>query len=212
MLHLEHSAIFLTCIKRLLVFKTIFGLFKSGRCRQVLLYTHDGRRDRSKLKQHTPWFYALKCMVNGPLSHTGKPALSGHSKRTPKMVFNTDYHLMQVKSIAECSNASILQYFWPSLSFHLSLRPLLCLFLSGRLRQVLLYIQIPCHSYSENTITVAVLQLWKCLRWYRSNKAKHIILKCNNISFFCSKSISLSCLISVPEKPLRLVVKYYIFI
>ena len=27
------------------------------------------------------------------------------------MVFKTDYRLMQVKSIAECSNVSILQYF-----------------------------------------------------------------------------------------------------
>ena len=47
---------------------------------------------------------------------------------------------MQVKSIAECSNGSILQYFRPSLSYHLSLRSLFCLFLSGRLRQVLLYL------------------------------------------------------------------------
>ena len=47
---------------------------------------------------------------------------------------------MQVTSIAECSPWSILQYFWPSLNYHLSLSPLFCLFLSGRLRQVLLYI------------------------------------------------------------------------
>ena len=33
----------------------------------------------------------------------------------------------------------ILQYFWPSLTHHLSIRYLFCLFLSGRLRQVLLY-------------------------------------------------------------------------
>ena len=39
-----------------------------------------------------------------------------------KMIFKTNYLLMQVKSIAECSNGSILQYFWPSLSCHLSLR------------------------------------------------------------------------------------------
>ena len=38
---------------------------------------------------------------------------------------------MQVKSIVECSNGSILQYFLPSLSYHLSLRSLFCLFLSG---------------------------------------------------------------------------------
>ena len=69
---------------------------------------------------------------------TIKPVLSGHSKRTPKLVFNTDYRLMQVKRIAECSKESILQYFRPSLSYHLSLRPLFCLFLSGCLRQGLL--------------------------------------------------------------------------
>ena len=47
---------------------------------------------------------------------------------------------MQVKSIAECSPWSILQFFRPSLSFHLSLRSVFCLYLSDRLRQVLLYI------------------------------------------------------------------------
>ena len=32
-----------------------------------------------------------------------KPVLSRHSKRTPKLVFKTDYRIMQIKSIAECS-------------------------------------------------------------------------------------------------------------
>ena len=64
---------------------------------------------------------------------TVKPVLSGHSKRRPKLVFKTSYYLMQVKSIAKCSNGSILQYFTPSLSENLSLRPLFCLFLSGSL-------------------------------------------------------------------------------
>ena len=54
--------------------------------------------------------------------------------------FKTNYRLMQVKSIAECSKGSILQYFRPSLSYHLSLRSLFCLFLSGCFTQVLLYI------------------------------------------------------------------------
>ena len=39
---------------------------------------------------------------------------------------------------------SILQYFRHSLSYHLSLRSLIGLFLSGRLRQVLLYFNQPC--------------------------------------------------------------------
>ena len=72
---------------------------------------------------------------------TVKPVLSRHPKRWPKMGFKTDYPLMQVKSIAECSKGSILIYFLPSLSYQLSLRFLLCLFLNGRLRQVLLYCQ-----------------------------------------------------------------------
>ena len=39
---------------------------------------------------------------------------------------------MQDKRIAECSKVSILQYFRPSLSYHLSVRSLFCLLLSGR--------------------------------------------------------------------------------
>ena len=37
--------------------------------------------------------------------YTEKPVLSGHSKK------KTNYRLMQVKSIAECSKGSILQSF-----------------------------------------------------------------------------------------------------
>ena len=60
------------------------------------------------------------------------------SKR-PKIGFNTNYRLVHVKSIAKCSKGAILQYFRTSLSYHLSLRSLFCLFLSGRFTQVLLY-------------------------------------------------------------------------
>ena len=54
--------------------------------------------------------------------YTAKPVLSGHSKK------KTNYRLMQVKSIAECSKESILQSFRPSLSYHLLLRSMFCLF------------------------------------------------------------------------------------
>ena len=66
-----------------------------------------------------------------------------------KLVFKTNYHLTQVKSIAECSKGSILQYFRPSLSYHLSLRSLFCLFLSGRLKQVLLYRISPMNLFYQ---------------------------------------------------------------
>ena len=51
--------------------------------------------------------------------------------KSQKLFFKTNYRLMQVKSIAECSKGSILQYFRPSLSYHLSLRSLFCIFWSG---------------------------------------------------------------------------------
>ena len=68
-----------------------------------------------------------------------KTCLKRPLSKDQKLVFKTNYRLMQDKSIAVWSKGSILQYFWPSLGYRLSLRSLFCLFLSGRLRQVLLY-------------------------------------------------------------------------
>ena len=61
---------------------------------------------------------------------TVKPVHNSHSQKDQKLVFKTNYHLMQVKSNAECSKGSILKYFRSSLSYLLSLRSLFCLFLS----------------------------------------------------------------------------------
>ena len=92
--------------------------------------------DRYALKTQTRWGAGewLHDKLNFSKNYhcTVKLVLGGHSKKTKKLVFNIDYCLMQVKSIAECSKGSILQYFPPSLSYHLPLRPLLCLFFSGR--------------------------------------------------------------------------------
>ena len=40
-----------------------------------------------------------------------KTCLKRPLQKKNKIVFETDYRLMQVKSIAECSTGSILQYF-----------------------------------------------------------------------------------------------------
>ena len=48
--------------------------------------------------------------------------------------------LMKVESIAECSKGSILQYFWSAFSDNQSWKLFLVFYLSGRLRQVLLYV------------------------------------------------------------------------
>ena len=68
-------------------------------------------------------------------AYTVKPVLSSPSKGRLKIGF----HLMQVKRTAECSKRAFCNTFDLHISYHLSLRPLFCLVLSGRLRQVLLY-------------------------------------------------------------------------
>ena len=72
--------------------------------------------------------------------YTVKLVKNGFTQKDHKLVIKTNYGLMEVKSIAECSNGSILQDFRPSLSYHLSLGSLFCLFLSGSFTQVLLYL------------------------------------------------------------------------
>ena len=47
--------------------------------------------------------WAEICEQEPTYINTVKPVLSGHSKKAI-IVFKTDYRLMQVKSIAECSN------------------------------------------------------------------------------------------------------------
>ena len=61
------------------------------------------------------------------------------SKIDKTKVLMSNGNLMKAKSIAKCSPWSILQYFWPALSNDRSWKPILVFFLSGRLRQVLLY-------------------------------------------------------------------------
>ena len=61
------------------------------------------------------------------------------SKR-PKIGFQDRLSLNAGQMYCRILQESSLQYFRPSLSYHLSLRPLFCLFLSARLRQVLLYV------------------------------------------------------------------------
>ena len=107
-----------------------------------------------------------KDTIHRPLDKSAysKTCLKGHSQRRPKLVFKTDYCLMQVKSIAECSKRSILQYFGPSLSYYLSLRSLFCLFLRGRLRLVLLYLKFdfPISHQNHMSHLDGTVQYGKC--------------------------------------------------
>ena len=73
----------------------------------------------------------------------------------------TKYRLMQIKSrsIADRSKGSILWYFWPSLSYHLPLRSLFCLFLSG-------FTQVYC-TFDGLAITelLELISLWRHHRY-----------------------------------------------
>ena len=75
------------------------------------------------------FFIYSKTFVKRPLSER------------PQIGFQDQLLLNAGQSIAECSKGSILQYLRPSLSYHMSLRPLFCLFLSGHFTQVLLYFE-----------------------------------------------------------------------
>ena len=68
-----------------------------------------------------------------------KSALSGHSQIEKTKGLKTNCSLMKVKSIVECSTWRILQHFWPALSHNRFWKAIISLFLSGHLRQVLLY-------------------------------------------------------------------------
>ena len=70
-----------------------------------------------------------------------KPILSGHSKLDETMVLKTNGSLMKVESIAECS----LGAFCNTFDLHLAIIRLenhFLVFLSGCLRQVLLYVPV----------------------------------------------------------------------
>ena len=66
--------------------------------------------------------------------------VNDHSKIDQTKVLMTLGSLLKVKSIAECSTLSILQYFWSALSYNWSWKPIFGLFESGCFSQVLLYL------------------------------------------------------------------------
>ena len=87
------------------------------------------------------------------------------SKR-PKFVFQYHMSLKAGQKYCKCS-----QYFRPSLSYHLSLRPLFFLFLSGRVTQVLLYIQAVnargrlCIYAGESEYSLVAYVITNCIYW-----------------------------------------------
>ena len=101
-------------------------IFKQQRLRQpvqmrrlsepmLLAYTKYGCRWMLGSKDLAFWIHQHGYWKETIL-HTVKPALRDHSKIDKAKHFMTNGSLMKVKSIAECSPWSFLQYFWPALS------------------------------------------------------------------------------------------------
>ena len=72
--------------------------------------------------------------------NTVKLVLSSHSKRRPNIGLKDRLSLNAGQTYCRMLQESILQYFGPSLGYHLSSVPLFCLLVSSPLRQVLLYV------------------------------------------------------------------------
>ena len=56
-------------------------------------------------------FQRMNKIILSQTFNTVKPVLSSHSKKTKNWIFKTKYHLMQVKSIAECSKRAFCNTF-----------------------------------------------------------------------------------------------------
>ena len=89
--------------------------------------------------------------------------------------------LMKVKSIAEC----ILQYFWPALSYNQSWKQILVFFLSGSLRQVLLYITILLIKLILVHSTYYSWQFLSTSNLYKADQPKHVAINAINILIYC---------------------------
>ena len=76
----------------------------------------------------------------------------------------TNGSLMKVKSIAECSPWSILQYFWPALSDNWSWKLICCLFESGRFGKVLPYMETKTNGGALRS-TMMPIDKFSCLVW-----------------------------------------------
>ena len=87
-------------------------------------------------------------------NNTVKPVYNGPSKIDKTKILMTNGSLIKVKSIAECSPWSILQYFWPALSDTRSWKPILVF-----LRVVVLH-RFYCKSLTLSLVVVTFVICW----------------------------------------------------
>ena len=108
---------------------------KACPCRQILTSKNTSYNDihKNKILAKIPGFTVL-------MLYSKTYVKNGRLKRDKTKILRTNDSTMQVKSIAECSPWSILQFIWLALSNIWSRKPILSLFESGRFTQVSLYL------------------------------------------------------------------------
>ena len=85
-------------------------------------------------------YFFLTCYhYNDKAQHTVKPVLSGHSKRTPKIGFQYRVSLNVGQKYYRMLQGEYSARLSTSIKLPFSIKTKFCLFISGRLRQVLLY-------------------------------------------------------------------------
>ena len=101
---------------------------------------------------------------------------SGCSKR-PKIGFQNRLSLNANQKYCRMLQESILQYFRPSLSYHLSLRSLFCLFLSGRFRQVFIVLRQLSTILNDFNLSIFSVNQWKPVGWIWTEMSLKIRMK-----------------------------------
>ena len=100
----------LVCIRKGSIFGPKIGLGKSLRSdirTPTKTHTHKGKNAMISLKQSASSLFLSEITVKLDTKNHSKTCV----KKSAKLFFKTNYRLMQVKNIAECSKGSILQYF-----------------------------------------------------------------------------------------------------
>ena len=90
----------------------------------------------------TLFYFTLHVNIVTLVNVYSKTCLKRPLKKKTKIGFQDPLSLDTGQKYCRMLHKSILQYFRFSLNFHLTLKPLLCLFFSGSLRQVLLYVDL----------------------------------------------------------------------
>ena len=108
-------------------------------------------------RKHLPWKQTQWILIRLEQSNLGpycllysKTCLKQPLKKMTKIGFQHWLSLNAGQKYCRMLKESILQYFLPPLRYHFSLRSLFCLFLSDRIRQVLLYKRPKCISRLES--------------------------------------------------------------